>query len=111
MIELHIGGMVVKYDPHANPEKIDPRDIIRLQEKYKAVFDGPEAAEVLGDLMRRSYFMRTTLAPGDKDGSAAREGMRQLVNSIVAFITTPPEVIKKKIEAIEKGGQEDELDF
>lgn len=92
MIQLKLGDFDVPLPAQRTMEQNNP---IKLQEKFKKVFESSDGAEVLSYLMMRCHFSELSYVLGDPHHSAFQEGQRHVVNSILAFLLKTPEQLQK----------------
>tara|TARA_R100000808_G_C2112863_1_gene126426 strand:+ start:595 stop:852 length:258 start_codon:yes stop_codon:yes gene_type:complete len=81
------------------------KDIVKLQEQYKSVFESKDGQVVLAHICKVGYVLDSTFVPGDSHGSAHNEGMRRLALSILKFLKKKPEDFSQMLEQMEANNE------
>ncbi len=81
------------------------KDIVKLQEQYKKVFETKDGQAVLGHICKTGFVLDSTYVPGDPHGSSHNEGMRRLALSILKFLKKKPEDFSQMLEQMEASNE------
>lgn len=76
-----------------------PNKVIKLHEKYVAVFGTSEGQEVLTHILKEGFAFDSTFVRGDVHETILREGQRRLALSILRYFSKDHGTLQKLAEA------------
>lgn len=62
----------------------------KIVSKYQRVFGSSEGRDVLHDMMKSNFVLRSTFVPGDAQATAYQEGQRESVLAILNMLKLDP---------------------
>lgn len=82
------------------------KDLIKLHDSYRSVFDGPDGRAVLRHICQKAHVYSTTFSKDDPYETARNEGMRLLALSIMRFVYKDESDLIRELEKVYDTGMD-----